>query len=140
MKNIILSILILCIVQLSYSQIIGIDFSTAIVPKNDYDITYEQLHKLSNGYTIPYELTPVGVKHCIVKFTELMSANNLTMENIEREDILLASYVDDIYDYSNLCLSLRVSESEVTYVWEKNDWLICLILSNKICSIMFAKI
>ena len=138
MKKVIVIALLLIVALSGYSQkFAGVDFSTAITPKNDYDLAYEKLTKLDGGYMIPFALTPVGLKHCIEKFSKIMEDNNLLIDDMVVNDVLLADYVNDVTDYSNFCTSLRVGSSELKWSWVKDGWVVGILLDNKVFAIMF---
>ena len=130
MKNFII-LLFLSFISISvFPQVNGIDFKTAIKINDNDEVIYEKLTIVDNGYVIPYKLNPVGIKHCVEKFNEIMVNNNLTYDNIYHNDMLLASYVDNITDYSSLSTSLIAGSSEITLSWEINEWFIVLVMND----------
>lgn len=139
MKKLITLSLALLVVSMSYGQINGIDFSKAL-DSNKCSDCYEKLVTTPSGWAIIYKETPVGVKHCWDKMIEIMNANDLVTGNAIKEDVLLASYVDGYYDYENLSLSLMTGDSEITFSWVKDGYLVVLIMTQGAIAIMFGKL
>lgn len=139
MKKLTITLIAITFTILGYGQINGVDFSTARVVKTDAALENEILMKVDSDYAITYAQTPVGIKHCMDKLGDIMSANGFTADNTFYNDILLASYVDGLLDYEGLCRSLRVGSSEVYIGWVKNGWVVGIVLSEKVFCIIFSK-
>jgi len=121
------------------AQIKGVDFDEALVltENNISDFEYERLLHFGNGYMYVFELTPVGLKHCILKVNGILNSNGLSLYNPDGRSDLFASYVNGITDYSNLCLSLKAGGSEVIRCWElSNGYGILLVLDSNGFNIM----
>jgi len=140
MKKSIFLIALLIITLSGFSQVIGINFAEAITVYDDSDIVNEKLMKIGDGrYIIPFAQTPVGLKHCTERMIDIMADNDLTYDNVVSKDIFLASYVDGLMDYSNLCTSARVGSSEVNVKWNKGGYRIALVIKEDLFAIIIVK-
>lgn len=140
MKKLLLlsALLIMCL--LSQAQIAGVNFSEAKTVYNDDEIVYEKLLKTEGKYLFVFQQTPVGVKHCVEKMDELMELNDLNADNAWNTDILLADYVDGLNDYGGLCTSLKAGSSEVIVSWQKNGYIISLMMTDTLTAIGISKL
>jgi len=139
MKKSIFLIALLAITLSGFSQIIGVNFAEAIKAYDDDDIVNEKLIMVEDFYVIPFDQTPVGLKHCTERMLGIMADNDLNFDNVVAKDIFLASYVDGLMDYSNLCTSARVGSSEVNVKWDKGGYRIVLVISETNFAILFVK-
>ena len=139
MKKVTVFVVLMALTFSMYGQIIGIDFATAKKVYSDDEIEYEKLLKLENSYVIPFNQTPVGLKHCIERLTEILFDNDQTIDDAVRKDIFLAEYVDGLTDYSSLCTSAKVGSSEVSIAWAINEYRMSLVISEDAFGIFFYK-
>ncbi len=94
---------------------------------------------MKDGYAIPFEQTPVGLKHCIERLDNIMVDNDLYMENAISKDIFLASYIEGLNDYSNLCTSAKAGSSEVHITWVTGGYLMVFMITKTTFVILFTK-
>ena len=139
MKTILLTSIFVLLSFISFSQIIGLDYSKAkpFLNGNDEELLYQINVNGRKTLMIRFAITPVGLKHCIEKAKEIVTLNGLSFDQPNfKKDELFASFVDGIYDYSNLSLSLSTGGSEVTRMWKmpSGDGF-ALTLTEKIYSI-----
>lgn len=139
MKKVTVFVVLMALTFSMYGQIIGIDFAAAKKVYSDDEIEYEKLLKLENSYVIPFNQTPVGLKHCIERLTEILFDNDQTIDDAVRKDIFLAEYVDGLTDYSSLCTSAKVGSSEVSIAWAINEYRMSLVISEDAFGIFFYK-
>lgn len=140
MKKLLLLSVLLIMCLLSQAQIAGINFKEAKVIYSDNEIVYEKLVKTDGNYVIFYDHTPVGIKHCMDKMSDIMVRNDFTAENAWKKEILLADYVDGLLDYSSLCTSLRVGSSEVIVSWIKEEYMVILMMTSDVVTIGVSKL
>ena len=130
---------------IGYSQIKGIDFSSAplVVYDEQLEAHWGELIKLETDggymYTIIYQNTAVGLKRLIEKAEKILSANNLSLYSPDSSSDLFASFVDGIHDYSNLHLAISVDESEIVRLWYYNGYRIILGCTSDVYAISFFK-
>jgi|ERR1035437_55853 hypothetical protein len=138
MKKEILTITLALLMTLSYSvqaQVNSLDFIGATT---DYKMNGEETLFKATGkagdikYIIDFNKTPVGLKHCIEKVKEILTANSMDFDSPTVKNELIASYVNNIDDYSSFNVSLVTDASEMHRFWHlDNDYVINLSLSNK---------
>lgn len=119
------------------AQIKGVDFSKS-VPLS-LGLSDETLIKHNEGYYYLYASTPVGLKHAMDKIKKLLSDNNNTFATPYLKSEIIPDWVDGLTDYSNLSIAISVDEAEVKYYWFVNDWIMGLVLSKDIRTILFTK-
>ena len=140
MKKLLFFFAIISLCLASFGQIKTVNFSSAI-PIESSDLPNEVLLKLKTGYAIPFAHTPVGIKHCIEKTISILNANGFEFSSPDINDDLLATYVDDIFDYSGLHTSLSVNSSEIHRIWDFKDskWRISLTMNEDIVGVLFVQ-
>lgn len=127
------------VISTATSPIKGVDFNKAKNPDDNIEFPFEQLIKIDVGYAISFTRTPVGLKHCFEKVKSILYDNNKSFSAPDRDDVLLASYVEGIEDFEHLNLSLQIGDSEVVKGWDlSTGWSIGLVLDKGFCGIIFA--
>lgn len=139
MKKSIIFIALLAFTLSMYGQIVGVNFATAKKVITDDQIEYGKLVRIDDAYIIPFEQTPVGLKHCMEKMNTIMTDNDLSVDNTVNKDILMADYVDGLTDYSALCTSARVGSSEISISWVVNGYRVTLFIGPSAFGIFFTK-
>ena len=124
-----LAIILLSIVLLPcYSQVNGLDFTTAIpfsslTTTTDSLFPWEQLIDSEDGiYYITFKQTPVGYKHCLDKAKRILSDNGKSFSKDRVvDDVLYPSNIEGLTDYQDMPFELRMSKAEVSLGWELTD-------------------
>ena len=139
MKTILITSVFILFSISSFSQILGLDYSKAkpFMEANQEELVYQVVNGRKT-LMIPFDTTPVGLKHCIEKAEEIVKLNGLSFDkpNVKKDE-LLGVFVEGINDYSNLWASLQIGGSEVLRMWKmpSGDGFV-LSLTQKIYGIM----
>jgi hypothetical protein len=139
MKKLIIISIVMMLSAASQAQILGVNFSSALSLDKADVVKDELLYKTNEGYIMPFAQTPVGIKHCLEKFGEIMELNDLDVDNAYKKDVLLASYVDGLTDYGSLNSSLRAGSSELYFSWDKAGYYVGFTMTSEVVAIFFIK-
>ncbi len=137
-----LAIILSCTVILPcYSQVKGVDFTTAIPFSSlaDDDLfPWEQLIDSEDGiYFINFKQTPVGYKHCLDKAKRILSnyGKSFSKDRIV-DDVMYPSNIEGLTDYQDMPFELRMSKAEVSLGWELTDeYQLRVLCNNEIFSV-----
>jgi len=137
--NCILTILLSC--SNVYGQPKGVNYDGALNSKAGDNALKTDILLYQNDSTFfyAYKMNPIGIKHAITKLFELLKANELEYDWPDYEDVYLASYVDNIFDYESLDTSIKVGKSEVIQAWYVDDWFIGIVLNESLYMISICK-
>jgi hypothetical protein len=115
------------------SQIIGIDFSKAIIYDQNNGV-YEKLEfiKSENGpiYFINYDQTNIGIKHAFEEVSSILKNNNRSIDP-DLNNSYLASNVTNYTEFDILNKSILNDESEIKLYWKLNAKYVLLLQLKK---------
>lgn len=115
-----------CIAQLK-----GIDdFITAAEHDKSGETIYEKWIKSEDSYLMFFKQNPVGYKHAISKIQGIVKINGFDFNNPTRDDCLIPSFADNIYDFENMDLGIRTGSGEVIKVWQTPKLLIGFVCNE----------
>ena len=69
------------------------------------------------AYWMFFEQTPIGLMHAVKEAKKLCDLNGKNFNNPDKDNSLIPSYAEDIFDYSNMNTGIKLGDGEINKIW-----------------------